>query len=53
MILQIVHNQNQGYLYQLMEDLEYHLLEEATKEDLLEYKEYLTDQINMVNEILS
>ncbi len=52
MILQLVHNA-QGYIFQSNEDLDYHLLEETTKENLLEYKEYLVDQLKMIEDILS
>ncbi len=51
MILQMFYTEK-GYAFQLMEDLNFHPLEDATKEDLVEYKEYLVDQIKIIEDIL-
>ena len=52
MILQLIWKKKYGYVFQLMEDLGYHPLKEATVDDIKEYKEYLDDQLRMVNDIL-
>ncbi len=53
MILSIVGNEKIGYQFQLMEDLDFHPLSQTTVDDLIEYRKYLEEQMELIKDILS